>query len=204
MAGKRSKTITKVEAEQLDMFAPVEAHAERIDKVKVGLIKNIFIIGTELAKAHEKLARHGNGVFGQWVEERCGIGRHRALNYMRVSEVFGAEDCRKFIQTFDNSAMYLLSAPSTPREALDAAIERADAGEKITHKIAKEIVAKFKPEPKPIDDTFVMHQELQSWKVKLASSLDQRVPEDYRLEFISSLISSMKGLRDDIASAQDN
>lgn len=148
MAKRPKNTIVKAEAKQLDMFAPVEAHAERIDKAKIGIVKNVLLIGAELAKAHEKLANHSGGTFGQWVEERCGISRMSASRYMQVQEVFGkTKCCNKLLQYFDDSAMYLLAAPSTPREALDASLERADAGEKITHKIAKEIVAEFKPDP---------------------------------------------------------
>jgi len=128
---------------QLELFAPVEAHAERIDKAKADIVNNVLVIGTELAKAHDKLSHHGDGVFGQWVEERCGFSRMSANRYMRAAEVFASGECNKLLQTFDDSAMYLLTAPNAPKDALDNAIERAKAGEKITHKIAKQIVGEF-------------------------------------------------------------
>ncbi len=146
MAGKLSKTITKVEAKQLDLFAPVEAHAERIDKAKVGMVKSALLIGAELSKAQEKLSKNKTGIFKRWVEERCGLSFRTGCNMMNAASVFGRNG-KKFSPYISDSSMYLLAAPSTPREALDAAIERAGAGEKITHKLAKEIVAEFKPEP---------------------------------------------------------
>ncbi len=147
MAGKPKTAIIKTGAKQLDLFAPVEVHAERIDKAKVGMAKSILVIGAELAKAHEKLAHHGNGVFRKWVEERCNIAPSSARRMMYTFEVFGQKECANLAQTFADSAMYLLAAPNTPREALDAAIARAESGEKITHKIAKEIVSEYKADP---------------------------------------------------------
>lgn len=119
-----------------------ESHAVRIDKAKVGIVKNVLVIGAELTKAHDKLAHAGNGVFCRWVEERCGFAISSAYNYMNASEMFGpGKVFPKFGKTLDDSTMFLLAKPSTPKQALDEALSRAESGEKITHKIAKEIVA---------------------------------------------------------------
>ncbi len=200
MAGKLSKAIKKVEAKQLDLFAPVEVHAERIEKVKVGIAKNIFVIGAELTKAHDKLAHHGNGVWVRWCEERCGFTRMSANRYMQVHEVFGkTEDRNNLLPTFDDSAMYVLAAPNTPREALDAAIERADAGEKITHKLAKEIVAEFKNTPKTSEEEFIIQQEVDRWTGALETKLSLRVPAHCKFRFVDLLITYLKSIQDDAA-----
>ena len=193
------KSITKVEAKQLDLFAPVEAHAQCIDKARLGIVKNVLLIGAELSKAHDKLAHHGNGVFGRWVEERCGISRMSANRYMQVQEAFGkTKECNKLLQTFDDSAMYLLAAPSAPKQALDDALGRAKSGEKITHKIAKEIVAEFKPEPKDRDDTFVIHPELDRWTDSIEKKLT-RIPDRCKVQFIGLLITHLRSIQDDAA-----
>jgi hypothetical protein len=57
-----------------------------------------------------------------------------------------AEMCAEsaHIQIDSKEALYLLAEPSTPDEARQAAIERAEAGERITHSTAKNIVSEHK------------------------------------------------------------
>jgi hypothetical protein len=47
------------------------------------------------------------------------------------------------------AAAYLLAAPSTPDEARQAAVERAQPGERITTAVAKEIVATSRKRQRP-------------------------------------------------------
>ena len=96
-------------------------------------------VGEELKAAHERLANHGDGTFNRWVKERCGFSHATAYKAIAAFDVFGGEDCKQYLQSFDASALYLLSAPSCPEEATAEAIERAEKGERITHKLAKEI-----------------------------------------------------------------
>jgi antitoxin (DNA-binding transcriptional repressor) of toxin-antitoxin stability system len=56
--------------------------------------------------------------------------------------------CQKVL-TPPRSVLFLISAPSTPPEARDEVIERAEAGEQVTVAEAKTAIAKRKPEPKP-------------------------------------------------------
>lgn len=150
----QKESSTKIASSKAD-FKDVEQLAKHIDSAKEAIRKNVIAIGKYLSRAHDKLAKHGSGVFGKWVEERCGIAIQSARNFMRVAEVFGIGERTKFVQTFDQSAMYVLAAPSTPREAVDEAMGMAKEGEYVSHAIAKEIVAKYKQEPvvkeKPFD-----------------------------------------------------
>jgi hypothetical protein len=47
----------------------------------------------------------------------------------------------------DPTAAYLLAAPSAPDEAREAAVERAESGERITAKVAKKILAEERKKP---------------------------------------------------------
>lgn len=63
------------------------------------------------------LANHGDGTFGKWCVDRCGITSNTAYNYMRVIEVFETHKqlvCNPGLQTFDAKALYYLSRDTTP------------------------------------------------------------------------------------------
>lgn len=66
---------------------------------------------------------------------------------MRVAEKFQIPQIADF--NFGASALYLLAAPSTPEPARIEAIERAQAGEAITHKAAQAIVNGYKATSTP-------------------------------------------------------
>ncbi len=92
------------------------------------------------------LANHGDGTFGKWCVERCQITRATALNYMRVTEVFGSQkqlNCKSLLQSFTAEALYYLSRDTTPEEATRDALKLAKKGERITLAVAKELAAKY-------------------------------------------------------------
>jgi hypothetical protein len=60
---------------------------------------------------------------------------------MAVAEGFGKRKLISDLQ-IDPTAAYLLAAPSAPDEARETAVERAEAGERVTTAVAKEILAK--------------------------------------------------------------
>jgi predicted XRE-type DNA-binding protein len=71
-----------------------------------------------------------------------------------------------------------LAAPSTPQEARDEAIEKAEAGERVTHKTSKEIVAKHK---QPLSKPQKMQRqwdEMQKAKPDAIEGVDYRVVDD--------------------------
>jgi hypothetical protein len=99
---------------------------------------DIIEIGQKLI---EVKARLGHGHFGGWLESEFEWHRNTANNFMRVAEKF-----TNFVNLdgFAPSALYLLAAPSTPETARNEAIERAEAGEAITHQAAREIADRHK------------------------------------------------------------
>ena len=126
----------------------LEQYARRIDSAKADMTRNIMEIGKHLTEARSVLAKKGNGTFIKWVEERCGFSGRTAQNMLNVYREFG--ECEKFSSSFDDSALYLLAAPSAPAGAKDAALELAAGGERVTHKRAKELVEANRPKLSPI------------------------------------------------------
>jgi hypothetical protein len=82
-----------------------------------------------------------HGAFGKWLKAEFGWGERMAQNFMSVAERFGPK-CEIIADLrIAPTAAYLLAAPSAPDEARQAAIERAEAGEPISAKVAKKILA---------------------------------------------------------------
>jgi hypothetical protein len=116
-----------------------QSTAQRIrDKVK-RTIEDIIEVGNDLLAVREALP---HGQFGQWLAAEFGWTERTARNFMAVAEHFGPKTEIISDLTIQPTAAYLLAAPSAPDEALEAAIERAEAGEQITTAVAKEILAK--------------------------------------------------------------
>ena len=95
--------------------------------------QDIIEIGKRLI-AVKALLPHG--AFIDWLEAEFGWHRATANRFIQVAQQFGDKDLSQ-IATFDVSALYLLAAPSTPESVREEAVERASAGESITHEKAK-------------------------------------------------------------------
>lgn len=104
---------------------------------------NILKLGKELADAQKRLSHRGNGTFGKWCVERCGISRMTAHNAITAFGVFGGANCKTVLQSFDATALYLLSAETCPEDATKDAINAAKRGEVITKKAALEFIEKY-------------------------------------------------------------
>ena len=125
-----------------DCRRQVEGFARAIDKARAKATAEIFEIGEKMQAARAALANHKNGLFGRWVVERCGMTRKSAENYISVFEAFGGEKyCERLSQYATAEALYLLARDSTPEAAIGVAVEATEAGERITLKRAKAIIA---------------------------------------------------------------
>lgn len=142
---------TRTDIVQLSLYADMPAASVRklercagnIATLNAKGVALIFSIGRELQTAHDELANHGNGTFGKWCKERCGITDKSARNYMGVVEVFDGKVPERLSRTFTAESLYLLSRYSTPDEAIDEAVKAAESGDRIDLKRAKEIVGKY-------------------------------------------------------------
>ena len=115
-------------------------------KVKESLIKtrtNQAIIenGRDLLEVKMRLPKKES--FISWVESSLGIRKARAYEYIRIAESFG-ESTKFVLDKIRKSALILLSAPSVSEDIRQEALDRAESGEAITHKLAKELKEKDK------------------------------------------------------------
>ena len=119
---------------------------QRTDEIKALMrrtAEDIIVIGRKLAEVKEHL---GHGRFLDWLAAEFGWHRFTANRFMQVAEVFSDLEMSQIV-TFAPSALYLLAAPSTPETARAEALERAAAGEAITHGRARGILARHQAFP---------------------------------------------------------
>jgi len=139
-------TFTYVDIPASDVKA-LEGHARAVlsiqDRQRKLTAENVLKLGKELKAAQERLSNHGNGTFGKWCKERCGISPQHALRCISTTTEFGGQRFEQIVQNFDASALYLLSSDTCPEDALSDALEAAKSGEVVTHKRAKEIIANY-------------------------------------------------------------
>lgn len=102
--------------------------------------QDIVDIGQKLIEVKGRL---GHGQFGAWLECEFEWTTTTAWRFMNVAERFSNLENLDFA----SSALYLLAEPSTPDLARIEAVQRAEAGEPITYKLAQVIVASYKPAP---------------------------------------------------------
>lgn len=124
----------------VDVDKRLAALARKITGAKKRLVDSVLTIGEHLAEAQTLLADHAGGQFNRWVKQRCHFTPRTAYKYLACWRTFGS--CELGSQRrFDVTAMHLLAQDATPQAAIEAAIEKADAGDRITAKDARSILA---------------------------------------------------------------
>ena len=101
------------------------------------VVENIIDVGRLLCEARELLP--ANKAFGEWREDRLPWMDTKLANRWMNAYRNGGEAL--IGQNVRTAAIYELTAPSTPPEARQEAIERAESGEEITHKKSKKLKA---------------------------------------------------------------
>ena len=124
----------------------LERTVEKIGELRSRAARCAIEAGRELKEAQDRLSNRKSGTFERWVESRCGITPRHARNFISAFETFGGKPENVF-RLFDDSSMFLLSAPSCPEDARNEALKLANSGKPVTHKVAKEIVEKHRPKP---------------------------------------------------------
>ncbi len=111
-----------------------------------GLMKrtaeDIVDIGQRLIEVKKRL-KHGR--FGTWLTAEFGWNQKTAERFMNVAESFQSKFDSLSIFDLAPSALYILAAPSTPAEAREEAIARAQSGQSITYTAAKNLKQKYSP-----------------------------------------------------------
>lgn len=113
---------------------------------------DIIAIGRSLTAAKEALP---HGQFGPWLDAEFGWSQPTASRFMAVYRAFGN---RQSIpgEYFESHALYTLASGDVPDEVREEFIERAEAGERITHAMVRESI---RPTPVVEDDPVVVDQE---------------------------------------------
>lgn len=123
-----------------DSKSQLIALAGYVKKQKDAGLAAMLEMGESLASAQELLANHGDGIFGKWIEAECWISKSSAFNYLNAYKALG-KDCPSLGQSFTLEAIYALTAPSAPPDALKKAKKLADKGVQINSRAVKEILA---------------------------------------------------------------
>jgi hypothetical protein len=129
---------------ELKTAEKVQAAAERIRETVKRTIEDLIGVGRDLLAVKEALP---HGQFGPWLRAEFGWTERTARNFMAVAEQFGPKTEMISDLKIEPTAAYLLAAPSAPAEAREVAVERAEAGERITAKVAKQILAEKRKKP---------------------------------------------------------
>jgi hypothetical protein len=106
--------------------------------------QDIWEIGQKLVEVRSCLKY---GQFDVWLKAEFGWSRRTAYNFINVYEAF--QDCANLAQVdIATSVLYLLAAPSTPTEVREEMLQRAKAGNKVTHKTVRQTL---KGDPLPAE-----------------------------------------------------
>jgi len=121
----------------------LEECAVAIHRAKKRAIECIFALGQGLKTARDLLSHHGDGTFGQWVEDEFSFSAQTARNYINVLDTFGQEeDDKRLLQSATAEALYFLSRPGTPKAAIRQVRKLIHDGQKLTLASARQMVAK--------------------------------------------------------------
>jgi len=142
-----TKEIQKNETQEFS-YGLIPSHNQEIVKncvleIKAGsknIAENIIRIGEALIKAKENMP---HGMWLPFLASEAGYSESFAKKYMQAARRFKSVKFTDF--DISKSAVLLLGSPSVSEEAFEEAKERAEKGEKITHKTAKQIKEKHAP-----------------------------------------------------------
>jgi hypothetical protein len=110
--------------------------AEKVTRLGKKTLAEIVQIGRAFRYARSKLARR----FRPWLKAEIGYSRQSAYRYMTVAAWLKGK-CNNLLHLpLAPSAALKLAAPGAPEEARQEALERALAGERITHSLALRII----------------------------------------------------------------
>lgn len=123
----------------LELEERARGHARAIRTLVGRTAANIVEIGRRLLQAKLLI---GHGYWLDWLQTEFECSPSTALGFMRVAEKFGNLNC---LESFQPSALILLSYNSTPAEAVSEAIEQARNGQHVTHTVAHRLCKKHRP-----------------------------------------------------------
>ncbi|MDF5722113.1 MAG: DUF3102 domain-containing protein [Rhizonema sp. PD37] len=141
---------------------------QRTNEIKTLMRRNsqdIIDIGQKLIEVKQYL---GHGNFRNWLEFEFNWSISAATKFMQVADQF---KCVNFTHlNITASTLYLIAAPSTPKEARVEVLERATKGENISYTKAKVIVSQHRKTTKLKSDESVNVVETKYYKASVSLS----------------------------------
>ena len=142
--------------------------------------------------AHDVHEQYGYQRYIEWVKDDLGLSETFGRNALNVFNKFGST--AKFAVDIAPSALYLLSAPSTPEPVRQEAIKKAENGEQITHKLTKELKEKHKKElenkEKELSKQF--EKEIKEKKTALSKIQEKQTENEKKIKELEKQIKEEK------------
>lgn len=124
----------------------VRESARRIHELERRTSESIIEIGQHLIRVKQRLP---HGEFMPWLDAEFGWSWDTANRFIRVAEFVRDNPQFAEYQKFQPSALYLVTANSTPDEVRDGFLAMADAGKPVTHSAVKEAIQEYRqPQPR--------------------------------------------------------
>ena len=119
----------------------IQKHTEVIHQLIEKTAEACAEIGRRLIAGRESM---DGAQFQGWIKAEFRWSQSQASNYMRVAKKFGHLDCLK---NFQPTALYRLTRRATGENVVETMIERAKAGETITHSIVRDAISREQMKP---------------------------------------------------------
>lgn len=152
----------------------LQQRAGEIKTLAKRVASDIVEIGGKLAEVKQRLG--GNGRFNAWLSAELGWSERTAYHFLAVHQKF--ESANFAIGNVAPSALYLLVAPNTPESARQAAIQMADEGEQVTHKVAKTLVRVAKEAEPKMREMFEESDDVEESEAELVQPDPVRSSDD--------------------------
>lgn len=112
------------------------------------ILENTFLAACEIGDLLAQVkSLTGQAEFLEWCDKQFGWSRTSAENYIRLS-VWWSKNKNRFVgfdtALIEQSAGYILSRPTTPKEIVDEVIRQAKTGTQITHRYVDSLVKELK------------------------------------------------------------
>lgn len=104
----------------------VEEASDRIRQRLLRTAEELMYVGKDLLKLRDRLPP---GTFVAWVVREFGIAERMAQHLMNVARRFG--DRAEKLSGLKRTVLYILAAPSTPDDVVNALVARHEAGEAV-------------------------------------------------------------------------
>src|SRR5262245_20803356 len=121
-------------------------HVKAIAELGRQTVKNIVEIGRRLSECRALLKEDQQ--WRAWLQSQLRLSPQTAGRFIQVYELSGDIPSVEHLQ-LPISGLYLLAAPSTPQEARDQIIERAQAGETVPAAEVKRVIEDAKGRKRP-------------------------------------------------------